>query len=194
MKPTSISQFIDHHYRHFNAAAMKDAAHAYRALEGEDLDTVVLVGPSHYVGFDGVAIYDRGGFETPLGVSEIDEDLAAALISAPLWVCLGFWFGSNIQEAARHASKFSHYILAASLLVTAIVIFRWRRQRARESAAIARPPSVHRKDPSSRRLRYSWLKLPDSLIWAAALRTCGRSSGWIRLSQKPGSLTSSLAE
>lgn len=30
MKPTSISQFIDHHYRHFNAAAMKDAAHAYR--------------------------------------------------------------------------------------------------------------------------------------------------------------------
>lgn len=31
MKPTSISQFIDHHYRHFNAAAMKDAAHAYTA-------------------------------------------------------------------------------------------------------------------------------------------------------------------
>ncbi|HEX5544020.1 MAG TPA: deoxyhypusine synthase family protein, partial [Nitrospira sp.] len=31
MKPTSISQFIDHHYRHFNAAAMKDAAHAYKA-------------------------------------------------------------------------------------------------------------------------------------------------------------------
>ncbi len=31
MKPISISQFIDHHYRHFNAAAMKDAAHAYTA-------------------------------------------------------------------------------------------------------------------------------------------------------------------
>jgi deoxyhypusine synthase len=30
MKPNSISQFIDHHYRHFNAAAMKDAAHGYR--------------------------------------------------------------------------------------------------------------------------------------------------------------------
>lgn len=34
MKPTSISQFIDHHYRHFNAAAMKDAAHAYKAHLG----------------------------------------------------------------------------------------------------------------------------------------------------------------
>ncbi|MBX3041827.1 MAG: deoxyhypusine synthase family protein [Bdellovibrionaceae bacterium] len=27
----SISKFIDHHYRHFNAAAMKDAAQAYKA-------------------------------------------------------------------------------------------------------------------------------------------------------------------
>jgi deoxyhypusine synthase len=26
-----ISKFIDHHYRHFNAAALKDAAHAYKA-------------------------------------------------------------------------------------------------------------------------------------------------------------------
>lgn len=31
MKLTGISQFIDRHYRHFNAAAMKDAAQAYRA-------------------------------------------------------------------------------------------------------------------------------------------------------------------
>ncbi len=34
MKPPSISQFIDHHYRHFNAVAMKDAAHAYKAHLG----------------------------------------------------------------------------------------------------------------------------------------------------------------
>jgi Deoxyhypusine synthase len=31
MPITSVSQFIDHHYRHFNAAVLKDAAHAYRA-------------------------------------------------------------------------------------------------------------------------------------------------------------------
>lgn len=31
MKLGSMTQFIDHHYRHFNAAAMKDAARAYRA-------------------------------------------------------------------------------------------------------------------------------------------------------------------
>ena len=30
-QPGPVSQFIDHHFRHFNAAALKDAAHAYRA-------------------------------------------------------------------------------------------------------------------------------------------------------------------
>jgi membrane protein DedA with SNARE-associated domain len=70
-------------------------------------------------------------------------DGAAALVSAPLWVCLGFWFGSDIQEAARHASKFSHYILAGSFLALVILIWRWRRQRAQEvaAAAMARHPA-----------------------------------------------------
>ncbi|HSL21204.1 MAG TPA: AmmeMemoRadiSam system protein B [Vicinamibacterales bacterium] len=58
------------------------AAHAYRAVAEQDVDTVVLVGPSHYVGFEGVAIYPEGGFETPLGVAEIDRDVAARLMAA----------------------------------------------------------------------------------------------------------------
>jgi membrane protein DedA with SNARE-associated domain len=68
-------------------------------------------------------------------------DGAAALVSAPLWVCLGFWFGSDIQEAARHAKEFSHYIVAGAVLVLAVVILRWRRQRRLEAAAATlRPP------------------------------------------------------
>lgn len=58
------------------------AAHAYRAVAGRSVDVVALIGPSHFVGFEGVAIYERGGFETPLGVLEIDEAAAAALIAA----------------------------------------------------------------------------------------------------------------
>ena len=58
------------------------AAHAYRAVANQDVDVVVLVGPSHYVAFDGVAIHDRGGFETPLGVAEIDEEVATRLKAA----------------------------------------------------------------------------------------------------------------
>src|SRR6266705_3014898 len=58
------------------------AAHAYRLLRGRSFDVAVLVGPSHFVGFDGVSIHPSGGFETPLGVALIDEECAAALMRA----------------------------------------------------------------------------------------------------------------
>jgi membrane protein DedA with SNARE-associated domain len=52
-------------------------------------------------------------------------DGAAATVSAPLWVCLGFYFGSNIAEALRTASHFGHLILAAVLAVVAGLGIRW---------------------------------------------------------------------
>jgi len=58
------------------------AAYAYRLLRGRVFDVAVLVGPSHFVPFDGVSIYASGGFETPLGVAPIDEACAAALMNA----------------------------------------------------------------------------------------------------------------
>src|SRR5262252_4655874 len=58
------------------------AAHAYRLLRDRAFDVAVLVGPSHFVGFDGVAIHPAGGFETPYGVARIDEAAAHAVLSA----------------------------------------------------------------------------------------------------------------
>jgi AmmeMemoRadiSam system protein B len=58
------------------------AAHAYRLLRHYHFDVAVLVGPSHFVAFDGVAIVPSGGFETPLGVAAIDASCAAALSAA----------------------------------------------------------------------------------------------------------------
>jgi membrane protein DedA with SNARE-associated domain len=52
-------------------------------------------------------------------------DGAAALISAPFWVCLGFYFGSDIGEAERAAGRFGNYILAAVLVVVAGLGIRW---------------------------------------------------------------------
>ena len=59
-------------------------------------------------------------------------DGMAALISAPLWVCLGFWFGDDIGKAARMAAQFSHWLLGAVLAVVALVVLRilWLRRRA----------------------------------------------------------------
>ena len=58
------------------------AAHVYRLLRDRVFDVAVLVGPSHFVGFEGVALYPSGGFETPFGVTPIDEECAAAIAAA----------------------------------------------------------------------------------------------------------------
>jgi MEMO1 family protein len=58
------------------------AAHAYRQLRDRAVETLVIVGPSHFVAFDGVALYANGGFRSPLGVAEIDEAFASELMAA----------------------------------------------------------------------------------------------------------------
>jgi MEMO1 family protein len=59
-------------------------AWAYKAAAGQTYDVAVLVGPSHYVAFDGVAIYPEGAFATPLGHVPVDAAGARALASAPV--------------------------------------------------------------------------------------------------------------
>jgi len=58
------------------------AAHAYRLLRDRSVGLVVLVGPSHFLAFEGVSIYRAGGFETPLGIADIDEECASAIMAA----------------------------------------------------------------------------------------------------------------
>jgi membrane protein DedA with SNARE-associated domain len=68
-------------------------------------------------------------------------DGAAALVSAPLWVCLGFFFGSNIAEALRTAGHFGNYILGGVLLLVGVIALRWWRRRRRGAAGAGEPPT-----------------------------------------------------
>lgn len=54
----------------------KIAANAYKLIREKKYDAVVVVGPSHRVAFHGVSVFSSGGFETPLGVVPVAEDLA----------------------------------------------------------------------------------------------------------------------
>ena len=54
----------------------RTAAKAFKLLEGESYDTVVIVSPSHTVFFKGSSVYSGDGYETPLGIVEIDKPLS----------------------------------------------------------------------------------------------------------------------
>src|SRR4051812_45593538 len=55
------------------------AAHAYALIRDCGYAAVVLVGPSHFVGFQGVSIWPNGKWETPLGPVAVDQELAEAI-------------------------------------------------------------------------------------------------------------------
>jgi AmmeMemoRadiSam system protein B len=74
------------------------AAHAYALLGGCSYDAVVLVGPSHFVAFDGAAIWPRGAWETPLGAVPVHEELAEEIASS----------GAGVREyAGAHGREHS---------------------------------------------------------------------------------------
>ncbi|MDD5427462.1 MAG: AmmeMemoRadiSam system protein B [candidate division Zixibacteria bacterium] len=52
------------------------AASAFKLLEGEEIETVVVVAPFHAVFFRGSSVYEGAGYETPLGVVPIDRALS----------------------------------------------------------------------------------------------------------------------
>lgn len=57
------------------------AARAYSHLQGRDYRTVVVIGPNHSMRFNGVSIYPRGAFKTPLGNIEIDWPFAGQVLA-----------------------------------------------------------------------------------------------------------------
>ena len=55
------------------------AAYAFKQLEGMSFDTVVIIGPSHRARFEGVSVYPKGAYKTPLGIVDVDAAFAAEL-------------------------------------------------------------------------------------------------------------------
>ncbi|MBU4332486.1 AmmeMemoRadiSam system protein B [Patescibacteria group bacterium] len=58
------------------------AAYSYKAVQSLDYKTVILIGPSHTAYFDGVSVYPKGFYETPLGQVQINDLLAGQLIKS----------------------------------------------------------------------------------------------------------------
>ena len=59
-------------------------AYSYKLAAQHTFDVVFLVGPSHFFGFDGVAVWPEGAFQSPLGEAVVDSDAAAAVLRHPI--------------------------------------------------------------------------------------------------------------
>ncbi len=76
----------------------KIAGAAYALLARSKADTVVIISPSHRHAFDGVSVYDKGGYATPLGVTPLDKDFIDALRQA--WPDIRYVSDAHAREHA----------------------------------------------------------------------------------------------
>ena len=55
------------------------AAYGYKAIINRTYDTVIIIAPSHRMYFDSVAILEQGSYRTPLGMVDVDEEIAVEI-------------------------------------------------------------------------------------------------------------------
>ena len=75
--PDEVLALIEPHAGLMYSGAV--AAHGFRAVESARYDRVIVIGPSHYVGFRGAALPQADGYRTPLGTVPIDVEALDAL-------------------------------------------------------------------------------------------------------------------
>ena len=109
----------------------RTAAAAYALVKGSAVDTVVIVGPSHRVAFEGCSIWPDGGFETPLGVAPVDAALAKEISLAS-----GFGF-QRAAFADEHSVEVQVPFIQRALPGAAIVPIVMGRQTRQTIRALA---------------------------------------------------------
>jgi AmmeMemoRadiSam system protein B/AmmeMemoRadiSam system protein A len=57
------------------------AAYSYSHIKEREVETVVLIGASHYAAFSGASVYAGGSMATPLGNIRINEKIAGSLLN-----------------------------------------------------------------------------------------------------------------
>lgn len=57
------------------------AAYGFKAVQEQNIKTVIVIGFTHRKYFNGISVYDRGSFKTPMGELRIDEELAKDIIA-----------------------------------------------------------------------------------------------------------------
>jgi hypothetical protein len=77
--PGTVLAIISPHAGYVYSASV--AASAFNQIDkNKKYDNVFVIGSSHRVAFEGAAIYNKGNFETPLGIVKVNRDLANKLM------------------------------------------------------------------------------------------------------------------
>lgn len=115
--PESICALVVPHAGYFYSGAA--AAAAYKAVMGKKVSRIFLLGPSHHVGFSGVAFPTVRSFETPFGNLSIDEEVITSLREQSLF--LEQEEAHDIEHSLEMQLPFIKKVFPKALLVPLLV-------------------------------------------------------------------------
>ena len=79
------------------------AAWTYAALKGHKYSRVVVIAPSHYVGFGFTSVYDGDAYSTPLGLVPVDKEFARRLAKMSSTIQLSEKGHQSTQDPPEHS-------------------------------------------------------------------------------------------
>jgi AmmeMemoRadiSam system protein B len=79
LKPEKIFGLVSPHAGYIYSG--RTAAFGFNLLKGSGVKNVIIISPSHREYFPGISIYEGEGYETPLGVVPVNEEMREKLIS-----------------------------------------------------------------------------------------------------------------
>ena len=121
------------------------AAYAYNVARRHQYSSLVLVGPSHFIPFQGVSIWPDGEWETPLGPLKVDRDLARAVAAASSQI-VDLPAAHGREHCLEMQMPFIAHLLADVPIVPMVMGHQTRDTAFALSAAIAQAVEAHVPD------------------------------------------------
>ena len=98
----------------------KIAASSYMQLKDEDIETVIILGPSHHYAFYGASIWKEGSWITPLGEVYIDTERATRLLSSTKYFLDDITFHRK-EHSIEVQLPFIQYVLGKDVKIVPVV-------------------------------------------------------------------------
>ena len=67
----------------------RTAAYGFNLLKNKNYNNVIILSPSHREYFPGICVYDGDGYETPLGIVEINKEITHKIVDGSKAIFLG---------------------------------------------------------------------------------------------------------
>ncbi|MDZ7374111.1 MAG: AmmeMemoRadiSam system protein B [candidate division KSB1 bacterium] len=106
------------------------AAHGYKTIQGRSYDVAVILAPSHQEYFRGASVFPGRGYATPLGIAEVDRELAHRLAHASENAQLS-WFGHRSEHSLEVQLPFLQ-VVQPDLKIVPVVIGEYDREFCEE--------------------------------------------------------------